>query len=267
MRINREMSKVDEAGMICAFVPAVDQVDEFHLDCLAPGKCQKIIGFQKFTRIGGEWSSLLAKSVRVRLPRLLFRLPGFSEERGRGGVNVSGLMPANPLPPHAQIFFPVLERFFQTPALSGRFKASSQRAVRDLSEFLGEIVKFQHLSSVIMLSCHWARIPQAENLHFDLHTRSFFPMKCVSDVRYNSSVLGRWSFSNHWHRLFSVLSRLSLCFFRGSKEHSQMVATLYPLPSARSMFLLSRSVLSLSFFAHLLSASPRTLAAFLQPGC
>lgn len=118
-----------------------------------------------------------------------------------------------------------------------------------------------------MLLCQWARIPQAENLHFDLHTRSFFPMKCASDVSYNSSVLGRWSFSNHWHKLFSVLSRLSLCFFRGSREHSQMVATLYPLSSARSMFLLSRSVLSFSFFAHLLSASPRTLAAFLQPGC
>lgn len=105
------MAGVDEAKLLRRLIPAVDEVDGRCIDPLGLNKHMILICFQKFPGIVIGLSSFKAKSVRFHLPRLLFHLCGSVNARGRGGVNASGLMPANPSLPHAQIFFPQREGF------------------------------------------------------------------------------------------------------------------------------------------------------------
>lgn len=152
MRINREMSKVDETGMICAFVPAVDQVDEFHLDCLAPGKCQKIIGFQKFTRIGASghryWRSRSGYVYHV-----YFFASQASLKRGGGVGSMSPILCPQTRFPHMRRFFFLCWSVFSRHQLCrGAPKHPRKGPCETTQGFLGKLLNFSILSRV--LCCH-----------------------------------------------------------------------------------------------------------------
>lgn len=58
-------------------------------------------------------------------------------------MQVSGPMPAHPLPPHAQIFFPAPERFFGEPGFFGVLESTLAKCRVRVERKAVKITKFQ----------------------------------------------------------------------------------------------------------------------------